>query len=183
LPSTRSRPAAETKNFSYWIAEKGTKIRNVGAVISAPNTTGAYYSVGVVNPELNPGITSIKDFAGKKTCSATSNVTASFSRPTGTAILVLARAAEGGFLPLQRFSLTGARDLCYPADAVDLSYGSYQENADSLQLHRVVQPGRRRGHDGARRSGGRRLRDRRDTVPGELTPRVGRLGEIWAGRR
>ncbi len=54
--------------FSYWIAEKETKIQNVGVVISAPNTTGAYYSVGVVNPKLNPQITSIKDFAGKKTC-------------------------------------------------------------------------------------------------------------------
>ena len=55
--------------FSYWIAlNQGIKIQNVGVVISAPNTTGAYYSVGVVNPKLNPGITSIKDFKGKKTC-------------------------------------------------------------------------------------------------------------------
>jgi phosphonate transport system substrate-binding protein len=55
--------------FSYWIAlHKGLKIQNVGIVINAPNTTGAYYSVGVVNPKLNPGITSIKDFKGKKTC-------------------------------------------------------------------------------------------------------------------
>jgi phosphonate transport system substrate-binding protein len=54
--------------FSYWIAEKEVKIQNVGVVISAPNTTGAYYSVGVVNPKLNPGITSISDFKGKKTC-------------------------------------------------------------------------------------------------------------------
>lgn len=54
--------------FSYWIAEQQTKIQNVGVVINAPNTTGAYYSVGVVNPKLNPGVTSIKDFAGKKTC-------------------------------------------------------------------------------------------------------------------
>jgi hypothetical protein len=38
-----------------------TKIQNVGVVISAPNATGAYYSVGVVNPKLNPGITSIFD--------------------------------------------------------------------------------------------------------------------------
>jgi hypothetical protein len=66
--------------------------------------------------------------------SATSNVTASFSRPARTAILVLAGAAEGGFLPLQRFSLTGARELCYPADAVDLGYGSYQENADGTAI-------------------------------------------------
>jgi phosphonate transport system substrate-binding protein len=55
--------------FSYWIAEHaGLKIQNVGVVTNAPNTTGAYYSVGVVNPKLNPGITSIKDFKGKKTC-------------------------------------------------------------------------------------------------------------------
>ncbi len=55
--------------FSYWIAEhQGIKLQNVGVVINAPNTTGAYYSVGVVNPKLNPGITSIKDFKGKKTC-------------------------------------------------------------------------------------------------------------------
>jgi phosphonate transport system substrate-binding protein len=55
--------------FSYWIAEhQGIKLQNVGVVIDAPNTTGAYYSVGVVNPKVNPGITSIKDFAGKKTC-------------------------------------------------------------------------------------------------------------------
>jgi phosphonate transport system substrate-binding protein len=55
--------------FSYWIAEhQGIKLQNVGVVIDAPNTTGAYYSVGVVNPKLNPGITSIKDFKGKKTC-------------------------------------------------------------------------------------------------------------------
>jgi phosphonate transport system substrate-binding protein len=55
--------------FSYWIAlNNGLKIQNVGIVTIAPNTTGAYYSVGVVNPKLNPKITSIKDFAGKKTC-------------------------------------------------------------------------------------------------------------------
>jgi phosphonate transport system substrate-binding protein len=55
--------------FSFWIAQhEGIKIQNVGVVIDAPNTTGAYYSVGVVNPKLNPGITSIKDFKGKKTC-------------------------------------------------------------------------------------------------------------------
>jgi phosphonate transport system substrate-binding protein len=55
--------------FSYWIAlHQGLKIQNVGIVTDAPNTTGAYYSVGVVNPKLNPGITSIKDFKGKKTC-------------------------------------------------------------------------------------------------------------------
>jgi phosphonate transport system substrate-binding protein len=55
--------------FSYWIAlNNGLKIQNVGIVTNAPNTTGAYYSVGVVNPKLNPKITSIKDFAGKKTC-------------------------------------------------------------------------------------------------------------------
>jgi phosphonate transport system substrate-binding protein len=55
--------------FSYWIAlNQGLKIQNVGIVTNAPNTNGAYYSVGVVNPKMNPKITSLKDFAGKKTC-------------------------------------------------------------------------------------------------------------------
>jgi phosphonate transport system substrate-binding protein len=54
--------------FSYWIAQHQTKIENVGVVTDAPHTTGAYYSVGVVNPKLNPKITSLKDFKGKKTC-------------------------------------------------------------------------------------------------------------------
>ncbi len=59
-------------------------------------------------------------------------VTASFSRPAGTAILLLA-AADEGFLPLQRFSLTGAQELCYPqADGVDA--GGYQENANGTAI-------------------------------------------------
>jgi phosphonate transport system substrate-binding protein len=55
--------------FSYVIAlTEGLKIQNVGIVTNAPHTNGGYYSVGVVNPKLNPKITSIKDFAGKKVC-------------------------------------------------------------------------------------------------------------------
>jgi hypothetical protein len=66
--------------------------------------------------------------------SATSYPTVSFSRPAGTAILVLAGAAGGGFLPLQQFSLTGARELCYPfpqAGTVDVDY---QENANGTAI-------------------------------------------------
>jgi phosphonate transport system substrate-binding protein len=55
--------------FSYWIAlHHGLKIQNLGIIITAPGTNGGYYSLGVVNPKLTPQITSIKDFAGKKTC-------------------------------------------------------------------------------------------------------------------
>jgi phosphonate transport system substrate-binding protein len=55
--------------FSYWIAlHQGLKIQDIGILITAPGTDGGYYSLGVVNPKLNPQITSIKDFAGKKTC-------------------------------------------------------------------------------------------------------------------
>jgi phosphonate transport system substrate-binding protein len=55
--------------FSYYIAlNKGLKISNIGIPISAPGTDGGYFSEGVVNPKLNPQITSLKDFAGKKTC-------------------------------------------------------------------------------------------------------------------
>jgi phosphonate transport system substrate-binding protein len=55
--------------FSYWLAlNKGLKIQNVGILITAPNTNGGYYSEAVVNPKLTPQITSLADFAGKKTC-------------------------------------------------------------------------------------------------------------------
>jgi phosphonate transport system substrate-binding protein len=55
--------------FSYWLAlQNGLKIENIGIPITAPGTDGGYYSEAVVNPKLNPGITSLKDFAGKKTC-------------------------------------------------------------------------------------------------------------------
>jgi phosphonate transport system substrate-binding protein len=59
-------------------------------VISAPNTTGAYYSVGVVKPKLNPGITSIKDFAGKKTC---------YSDPASTSGYLAAAPGDDGVGP------------------------------------------------------------------------------------
>ena len=61
----------------------------------------------------------------------------SFSRPAGKAILFQGGATpEGGFLPLQRFSLTGTREQCYPvqfprAGAVD---GGYLETANGLDL-------------------------------------------------
>jgi hypothetical protein len=39
----------------------------------------------------------------------------SFTRPSGQGILVLStRSGSGGYLPLQRYSLTGARQECYP---------------------------------------------------------------------
>ena len=68
----------------------------------------------------------------------------SFSRPAGTAILVQAGASpEGGFLPLQRFSLTGVRELCYPvqfprAGVVD---GGYLETANGTELVFSTQDG------------------------------------------
>jgi phosphonate transport system substrate-binding protein len=55
--------------FSYWLAlNSGLKIQNVGILIDSPKSDGGYYSEAVVNPKLTPGITSLKDFAGKKTC-------------------------------------------------------------------------------------------------------------------
>jgi hypothetical protein len=62
------------------------------------------------------------------------NVTASFARPTGTAILVLAGTTGGGFLPLQRFSLTGARELCYPFPQAGIGDVNYQENANGTAI-------------------------------------------------
>jgi phosphonate transport system substrate-binding protein len=55
--------------FSYEIAvHQGVKITNVGLVTSAPNTDGSYYSLGVVDPQRTPSITSLKDATGKKVC-------------------------------------------------------------------------------------------------------------------
>jgi hypothetical protein len=66
--------------------------------------------------------------------SAPSYVTASFARPAGTAILVLAGVAGGGVPPLQRFSLTGARELCYPFPQAGTVGVSYQENANGTAI-------------------------------------------------
>ena len=61
----------------------------------------------------------------------------SFSRPTGKAIFFLGGATpEGGWLPLQRFSLTGTRVLCYPvtfprAGSVN---GGFLVNANGTEL-------------------------------------------------
>ena len=72
-----------------------------------------------------------------KTYSGTTFPSISFSRPSGAAILFQGGAStSGGFLPLQRFSLTGVRQQCYPsqfarAGAVD---GGYQENASGTEI-------------------------------------------------
>jgi hypothetical protein len=68
----------------------------------------------------------------------------SFSRPAGTAILFQGGATpDGGFLPVQRFSLTGIRELCYPtrfpqAGAID---GGFLENASGTELVFATQNG------------------------------------------
>jgi hypothetical protein len=61
----------------------------------------------------------------------------SFSRPTGTAILFQAGTTPGGAsLPLQRLSLTGARELCYPTQfsRAGAFQGGYLENAAGTEL-------------------------------------------------
>jgi len=68
----------------------------------------------------------------------------SFSRPAGTAILFQGAASpQGGYLPLQRFSLAGTRELCYPdrfprAGAAD---GGFLETADGTELVPSAQNG------------------------------------------
>jgi phosphonate transport system substrate-binding protein len=69
--------------FSYVIAlNQGLKIQDVGILTSAPDTNGGYYSLGVVNPKLNPQITSIKDFKGKKTCFSDPSSTSGYLYPS-----------------------------------------------------------------------------------------------------
>jgi phosphonate transport system substrate-binding protein len=69
--------------FSYFIAKnEGLKIEDIGILISAPHTTGGYYSEGVINPKLTPDITSIKDFAGKKVCFSDPSSTSGYLYPS-----------------------------------------------------------------------------------------------------
>jgi hypothetical protein len=61
----------------------------------------------------------------------------SFSRPNGTAILFQGSSSlNGGELPLQRFSLTGTRELCYPTQFLlaGAILGNYLENANGTEL-------------------------------------------------
>jgi hypothetical protein len=61
----------------------------------------------------------------------------SFSRPTGTAILFQGSSSlNGGELPLQRFSLTGTPELCYPTQfpRAGTIVGNYLENANGTEL-------------------------------------------------
>jgi len=115
--------------FSYYLAlENGLKIENVGIPITAPGTDGGYYSEGVVNPKLNPQITSIKGFAGKKTC---------FSDPASTSgYLVPSYGLEqAGISPT-----TGVTPVFAGTDStapLDVAKGSCQvgfTNNDSLPL-------------------------------------------------
>ena len=61
----------------------------------------------------------------------------SFTRPYGKAILFQAGTTSNGTsLPLQRLSLTGVRELCYPAQFARAGgfIGGYRENADGTEL-------------------------------------------------
>jgi hypothetical protein len=68
----------------------------------------------------------------------------SFTRPAGTAILFQGSAStSGGYLPLQRFSLTGSRQLCYPAQfpRAGSQDGTYRENANGTEIVFATQNG------------------------------------------
>jgi hypothetical protein len=68
----------------------------------------------------------------------------SFSRPGGTAILFAAGTnSAGDYLPLQRFSLTGTLELCYPTQFPQAGTveGGYLENASGTELVFLTQNG------------------------------------------
>jgi len=68
----------------------------------------------------------------------------SFTRPDGKAILFQAGTTSNGTsLPLQRLSLTGARELCYPTQFARAGgfIGGYRENADGTELVLSTQNG------------------------------------------
>jgi phosphonate transport system substrate-binding protein len=113
--------------FSYEIAvHQGIKIQNVGLVTSAPNTDGSYYSLGVVDPQRTPTITSLKAAAGKKVC---------FSDPASTSGYLY---PSYGLLQVGVSPTTGVSPVFAGNDtttAVDVAQGSCQvgfSNTDNL---------------------------------------------------
>ena len=84
--------------FSYEIAvHQGVKITNVGLVTSAPNTDGSYYSLGVVDPQRTPSITSLKDATGKKVCFSDPASTSGYLYPSYGLLSVGGRRPASGF--------------------------------------------------------------------------------------
>ena len=113
--------------FSYEIAvHNGVKIQNVGLVTSAPNTDGGYWSLGVVDPQRTPNITSLKDAAGKKVC---------FSDPASTSGYLY---PSFGLLQAGVSPTTGVTPVFAGNDsttAIDVAQGSCQigfSNTDNL---------------------------------------------------
>lgn len=104
--------------FSFEIAvNQGVKIQNVGLITDAPNTNGSYYSEAVVDPQRTPDITSIKDFAGKKTC---------FSDPASTSGYLY---PSYGLLTAGISPTTGVTPVFAGSDsttAIDVAQGSCQ---------------------------------------------------------
>lgn len=117
-------PAPVNGMFEDW-SGNGT---NALFTVQGDNST----RIKVIVLNLHTGRTS-----GFTTYSGTLFPSISFSRPTGGAILFQGGAStSGGFLPLQRFSLTGVRQQCYPtqfarAGAVD---GGFRENATGTEI-------------------------------------------------
>jgi len=138
LADLASSAAASGPGTLYLVSPGGQRYRLGPAPANAflEDWSGDGTHALFLDPDPRPGRASVVVLdlrtgrAGSFTVdTATSSVIVAFSRPAGTAILVLASSAGGGFLPLQRFSLTGARELCFPADAVDGSDGDFLENA------------------------------------------------------
>jgi phosphonate transport system substrate-binding protein len=113
--------------FSFEIAvNQGMKIENVGLITDAPNSDGGYYSEAVIDPQRTPDITSIKDFAGKKTC---------FSDPASTSGYLY---PSYGLLQAGISPTTGVTPVFAGSDsttAIDVAEGSCQvgfTNTDDL---------------------------------------------------
>lgn len=113
--------------FSYEIAvHQGVKITNVGLVTSAPNTDGSYYSLGVVDPQRTPSITSLKDATGKKVCFSDPASTSGYLYPS-YGLLQAGVSPTSGVSPVFAGNDT--------TTAVDVAQGSCQvgfSNTDNL---------------------------------------------------
>jgi phosphonate transport system substrate-binding protein len=98
----------------------------VGLVTSAPNTDGSYYSLGVVDPQRTPDITSLKDAAGKKVCFSDPASTSGYLYPS-YGLLQNGVSPSSGVSPVFAGNDT--------TTAVDVAQGSCQvgfSNTDNL---------------------------------------------------
>jgi hypothetical protein len=138
--------SARTRATVYLVSPGGQRYRLGPAPANATlydwsgDGTRAVFFAQPVNSYTTGTITVLNLHTGQASSftvlSGTPYPNVAFTRPAGTAILFAGSDAQGDYLPLQRLSLTGARELCYPTrfPRVGAAYGGYLENATGTEV-------------------------------------------------